>query len=441
MTQPTNRMRRISSLLEVTRALRDGRFQVDLPEGPDDEFGELGEALAELGKTLERRVDEVQRLLKLTERVNQALLLGDALDVVWESFRSVIPYDRLGCALIDDTGTRVRSVWMRSTAQEAVLENGYEAPLAGSSLERILDTGEPRILEDLEAYLAAHPGSESTRLILREGIRSSLTCPLASMGKPVGFLFFSSMRPRTYAARHVSVFMTIAGQISTIVEKSRLFEELLRAKQELDEANQKLAQVASVDPLTEIPNRRTLDERLAREWRRAARSGRAVSLLVIDIDHFKEYNDRHGHLAGDESLKAVARCLATSLRRGGDFVARYGGEEFVVVLPETDERGLPIVAEYLRQRVMQLEIDHGASSTGEHLTISLGGAVAVPGAVPEVEPSEALARADAALYEAKKEGRNRIRVHRPPTGEELALRRRPTVQLDVSAAGEGQDLG
>jgi serine phosphatase RsbU (regulator of sigma subunit) len=185
---------------------------------------------------LRQRDEEFLKLAQITERVNRGNTLDEVLDNLYEEAKSIIPYDRIGCALIDrDRGVAV-SRWVRSE-RELVLAAGYEAPLAGSTLQQIIDTGKPRIINDLEAYLRAKPTSQNSELITREGIRSSLTCPLIVQGVPVGFLFFSSVHKNAYSNVHVGFFQQIASQLATIVEKGRLYSELAEQKAIVEKQN------------------------------------------------------------------------------------------------------------------------------------------------------------------------------------------------------------
>jgi signal transduction histidine kinase len=222
---------RILAYEQAARAMARGRFDVNVPVDPDpeDDVARLGAALRSLGNSLEHRFRQIQRVVRVTEEINASLLLEEILEDVYESFREIIPYDRIGLSLLEEDGeeTRVRARWARTSSATPKIEAGFWAPLAGSSLEGIIRTGQPRILNDLEAYLAEHPNSTSTRLIVQEGMRSSLTCPLVANGKHVGFLFFSSMERNTYRDLHVELFLEIAGQLSLIVEKSRLYQELV----------------------------------------------------------------------------------------------------------------------------------------------------------------------------------------------------------------------
>ncbi len=188
--------------------------------------------------------------------------------------------------------------------------------------------------------------------------------------------------------------------------------ELLEVMRQLEEANQMLLRLSRLDGLTGVTNRRQFDDYLDQEWRRALRENTPLSLAMLDIDGFKDYNDSYGHQAGDECLKQVASAIAQALNRPGDLVARYGGDEFVMVLPTTSPDGALRMAETTREKVEALGIkyphhrgrDH--SETMDYVTISLGVATMCP--TRESSPSVLVAAADQALYQAKQEGRNRV---------------------------------
>jgi diguanylate cyclase (GGDEF)-like protein len=175
------------------------------------------------------------------------------------------------------------------------------------------------------------------------------------------------------------------------------------------------------DGLTGIANRRRFDEALQSEWRRNGRTASALSVVMIDVDHFKKFNDRNGHLAGDDCLRKVATAMQHALKRPGDLLARYGGEEFVAILPATPLSGGLFTAQQLHDAVVSLAIPHGASATAEFVTVSVGVASCVP--EHHAEPGPLVARADAMLYKAKEAGRNQVQgarlfdsSSRPPAG-------------------------
>jgi diguanylate cyclase (GGDEF)-like protein len=175
---------------------------------------------------------------------------------------------------------------------------------------------------------------------------------------------------------------------------------------ELKHARDALSRLARLDGLTGLPNRRTFDDVLDREWRRLARVSQPLSLILFDVDHFKLYNDTYGHGSGDVCLKAIADCATAALQRPADMVARYGGEEFIAVLPDTTSDGAKAVAEDIRENIAARGIAHETSPTAPIVTVSLGLVTAVP--TPDGAVDDLVAAADRALYAAKAAGRNCI---------------------------------
>ena len=227
---------------EIEAVIRDDSHVPDLPPA-EGELGKLSLAIVELTHLLEARFAQLHRLMELTGQVNTGMVIDEVLEQVFVSFRDVIPYDRIGVALIDPDGEHVRARWARSLATQVMLPVGFSAPLEGSSLQQVMTTGQPRILNNLEAYLADPPDSHSTRLVVAEGVRASLTCPLTAMGKSVGFIFFSSFRRDAYRAVHADLFVAIAGQLSTIIEKGRVYELVLQAQKESERLLAKLTRM------------------------------------------------------------------------------------------------------------------------------------------------------------------------------------------------------
>ncbi len=170
-----------------------------------------------------------------------------------------------------------------------------------------------------------------------------------------------------------------------------------------------LEQLASLDGLTNIPNRRKFDEVIENEWKRALRYTFPLSVIMIDVDRFKQFNDQYGHAAGDTCLQDVAKEMKTCLKRPYDFIARYGGEEFVVILPDVDSSGASLIGECMKQAVEALGIPHEKSGVSNQVTISLGVATIRP---EERDASclELVEAADQLLYQAKNEGRNKMVV-------------------------------
>lgn len=191
-------------------------------------------------------------------------------------------------------------------------------------------------------------------------------------------------------------------------EMQKLQEQLTESHRKLEENNAVLQRLSTMDGLTGIANRRHFDETLVIQWRICYREKKPLSIIMMDIDFFKKYNDGYGHQGGDDCLKAVAKALNEALHRPGDFIARYGGEEFVVILPNTDAKGAAEVAEHLRANVQAKNIPHAYSAAANHVSVSLGVASVQPDDAST--PEKLLAMADAALYKSKEQGRNRYTI-------------------------------
>jgi two-component system, chemotaxis family, response regulator WspR len=187
-------------------------------------------------------------------------------------------------------------------------------------------------------------------------------------------------------------------------ERDHAFAALEKLRAELEATNAELQRLSSLDGLTGLANRRIFDLLLAKEWLREQRRAQPLSVILIDLDFFKQYNDRYGHIQGDDCLRKVAGALSTAARRPGDLVARFGGEEFAVLLPETPRAGAESVAALMRERVAALAIPHEGSTVAKVVTLSQGIASCVPS--PSSSTTELLERADRALYAVKQSGRN-----------------------------------
>jgi diguanylate cyclase (GGDEF)-like protein len=215
-------------------------------------------------------------------------------------------------------------------------------------------------------------------------------------------------------AELTSLFMiyTVLMYVSALKYHNRLAHSLEirfdneRLAEQLAGTNRQLAQLADLDDLTGMDNRRSMDRHLSKEWSRAYRTSKPLSLLIVDVDFFKQYNDNYGHDAGDECLTRVAKVLRDHAKRSSDMAARFGGEEFAVILPETGKDDASRIAEAIRTDLEKLKIPHASSKISEFVTISIGTATIIP---KEAEYSDQLRlAADKALYQAKNLGRNRV---------------------------------
>lgn len=201
--------------------------------------------------------------------------------------------------------------------------------------------------------------------------------------------------------------------VQTTVEKRT--RELKDANKSLSRLNESLEEMSRTDGLTKVANRRYFNETLEKEWRKGIRTGKPLGVILMDVDHFKRYNDHYGHLMGDECLKQVAAALSASFPRAGDLVARYGGEEFAVILPDTGS-DVAQVAERAREAIASVKIEHVKSDVVPYVTVSIGACSVVPSEA--IAPNKLVDSADQGLYMAKENGRNRVIFHAFSTQEE-----------------------
>ena len=577
----------VAQYLAAIRAMQQGNFSPVFPA--EAESNPLWGELRKLATILEQRCDEGALLQGIMHEVASGLLVDDVMDRIYDRFHSIIPYNRIALALLSEDQQTLSVYWLRSDAEEVQLNRGHSASIVNSSLQQIITTGQPRILNDLVAYLEQHPDSHATRLIVEEGMRSNFTCPLSINGKHIGILFFTSREKNAYQNIHQQIFMQIAEQVSIMVDKQCLArklreneeeryksivrtaldgfwlvdaqgylrdvndaacellgysrEELLsmhisdlenvetpedtarhieqiiecgsdrfetrhrckdgriidvevstnfvtsnggnffaflrditarkRAEEDvrvkvmlLDNVNDSVFMVsrqgdicyvnqtacrargytqqemlgmnvrvlndpenvaliqprmdemllrgeaifetvhlrkdAYHDPLTGLPNRRRLVERIEHALTQARRHQRLLALLFLDLDYFKEINDTLGHDAGDAVLIVVAQRIARCVRQD-DTLSRLGGDEFVVLLSEiVDANDARSVAEKIKAE-LALPFCLGGK------TLALSGSIGIS-LYPEdgTEAQVLISRADAAMYQAKRTGKNRI---------------------------------
>ncbi len=218
-----------------------------------------------------------------------------------------------------------------------------------------------------------------------------------------GGLCLLRQQPSPWQESEIESAEALAQQLAIAIQQAELYKQL-------QAANFELGRLATLDGLTQVPNRRHFNQYLELQWREAHREQTSLSIILCDVDHFKKYNDTYGHLAGDDCLKAVANALTDMIKRPDDLAARYGGEEFAMILPRTDLTGAAHIAEAIRQQVYALQEPHRSSDTADVVTLSLGVASIVPTS-PEQSFQELINQADQALYKAKGTGRNRIALY------------------------------
>jgi diguanylate cyclase (GGDEF)-like protein len=369
------------------------------------------------GARLEAQLQEHARDMEMLSRLSRLATQGDDLHTLLHTIAEYLAAELdiavVSILLLDDAGTHFVLEAVSGELKLRLPGDG-DWPVTAGVCGRCARTGEPQLVYADAGdpdYFSGHAD-----------IRAEYVLPIRYNERVLGLLNLESTRRDSFSlpvqrlctavADQVAGVMNLAMVNSRLMETNRVVEERTRELKEtndkLKRANLELHRISSYDALTGIPNRRRLDEVLAHEWRWAKRTGRPLSFMLADLDHFKALNDSQGHVRGDECLRLVAQALADGLMRPADFVARYGGEEFALVLPDLDAEGARRYAESLRARVEALQLAHSASPVVPYITISVGSATVI--ASKDTGVADAIAAADEALYEAKHAGRNRVAI-------------------------------
>ena len=320
-------------------------------------------------------------------------MLQRVVDTLAEEFH----WEFVACAGIDAANGEFVCEAMRSTLETEVVV-GYRRALGSGVVGECAITGRTIDIDDIRD----HPNFVDTL----HGTRSELCVPVMHKGEVLAVLNAESRRAGAFRGQR-ALFETVADQIAGVIRAARLLEALQQANAQLQNAFQAMESLSQLDGLTGLANRRCFDEWIARALDQAAASRRSLALLLVDVDHFKAYNDGYGHLAGDGCLKQVASLLARVLDGTTMRLARYGGEEFVVLLPDADLGAALVQAERLRGAMESSVFEHRHCSAGL-VTISVGAAACVPD--PGAQADVLMVPADAALYDAKRSGRNCVRA-------------------------------
>lgn len=311
----------------------------------EDDIGKLTRILQDLSRVLDERFQELHALLQLTHEINMGLLLDEVLEKAYDTLQSVLPYNRLSVALLENDGQLLRARWAKADYPELILRTGYSRVIRGSSLQDIIASGEPRIINDLSAYLALHPRSESSGLMVAEGIRSSLTCPLVSMGKPIGFMFFSSLAADSYRNVHIEVFKLIAGHLSVMVEKGNLYQQILKEK----ENSERLL-------LNVMPTR--IAARLRSGAKSVAENLPEINILFVDIVSFTGFASRYPpervvHLLENVFVPLDRLCTLYGVEK-----IKTNGDEYMVMSGQSgsdNDKQLRNLAEFALEALRSVE--------------------------------------------------------------------------------------
>lgn len=343
--------------------------------------------LKHLREQSQRQAEKELILVKIIQGIHYSLNLEEILSTTVASIQGLLDASRVMiCRCVSKDRGEVLAIADSTDAENiqmgAILKIQPLTPLA--SHHQPLEINHPEELD-------------------QKGIKTQLSVPIYQQNQLWGVLIVDRHRvSQGWNPGEYQMLVQIIEQIAIAIQQSQLYHAL-------QQANQELERLVNVDALTQVANRRYFDRYLDQEWRRLQREGLPLSLIICDIDYFKQYNDTYGHLIGDRCLEQVAQALSSTLKRPADLIARYGGEEFAAILPNTPLQGAIAVAEQMQQAIANLQIPHIGTGLSEPIvSISLGIACTTP--TVNAPLIRLLDLADRALYEAKHKGRNQYAI-------------------------------
>jgi diguanylate cyclase (GGDEF)-like protein len=348
-------------------------------------------------KELRQKIEQEQLIAKITHKIRQSLNLDIILHTTVTEVRKLLHTDRVIVYKFQPDGNRTVLVESVSEKWESRLGSNLTDCYLAEKCQPTYQKADVQIINDIHEQ-----GISQCHIDLLNQLQAKahLLVPIVEEENFWGLLAaYQCSEPRQWQQLEIDLLQQIADQLVIGIRQANIYEKL-------ELANQELLRLANIDSLTQIANRRCFDQVLFQEWKRLKREKLPLSLILCDIDFFKNYNDHYGHPAGDECLKQVAEIINQSVNRPPDLVARYGGEEFVVILPQTEIRGAVHIAQTIRAKIESAAIPHISSQVSEYVTLSMGITTLIPDL--QTDPQYLISEADQALYQAKKSGRNRF---------------------------------
>jgi diguanylate cyclase (GGDEF)-like protein/PAS domain S-box-containing protein len=352
-------------------------------------------------QALQQQVERERMIYAIAQNIRHSLDLEEILNTTVAEVRSFLQTHRVIIYRFQPDWSGVIISESVSPEYKAILNLEMTDSYFVETQGEFYQEGKVKITSDIYSI----PMTDCHRELLEKyQVRAKLVVPILQGKKLWGLLIaHHCSAPRHWQTWETSLLEQLAIQISIAIQQSEIY-------QQLQTANQQLENLAMVDQLTQIANRRRFDQKLNFLWEQLLRKQDCISLLLCDIDYFKQYNDTYGHAAGDDCLRLVGQAFQQTVKRATDLAARYGGEEFAVILPNTDTHGAVQIAQAINQAIQHLKIPHTASSVMEYVTVSIGIATVTP--TPDTLPLDLISAADTALYQAKSQGRNRYFVGR-----------------------------
>ncbi|MFA6940456.1 MAG: diguanylate cyclase [Clostridiaceae bacterium] len=377
-------------------------FKVDNSIREKEEMEEKNQELIEKSKSLKESYRNIKVISEIGKDITGTLDFEETLTKVYHKINLLVDAHNFGVATYDDH--------RKSICYDLFIEDGKRVNAAAASIDnpnsiaaysirnkQIIFSN--NILNELSNYISDY----NNNLDNLAGVKSLIYCPLIIENKVMGVMTVQSTRENAYNELSLESVNALASYIAIALNNAKKSNSLRKL-------NRKLEVLSNSDGLTGIANRRRLNYIIDKEWNRARRKKIPISLMILDIDNFKEYNDNYGHLKGDDVIKKAAEIINKNVRRSSDFLARYGGDEFIVLLPETNIEEAAKFADIIRDSINSAKIPHEHSKVSHFVSATIGVASLIPGELNS--ENDLLFRADRALYKAKQNGRNRVEIYK-----------------------------
>ena len=405
--------------IELEQRLRGLNIQLEADTSFQEKeaYRKLSQELEQKAKELEDRSNELQDayhtlkvISEIGKQITSVLSLENIFTIIHQHISDLMVADLFGIGLYNsetdaihydyliEDGIRLHNVHIPMTRENSFAVWCYR------NRKEILVNSDTGVLPESVSKFSSSFGSLMPAIMFH---------PLIVEDQIIGIITVQSRTCNVYTKQTLETLSTLSAYLSVALQNAQKSERLHleiqqreAAQQELSQLNQELSALSEMDGLTGIANRRRFDEFYLQEWSRAKRAKEPLTLLMIDIDYFKQYNDTYGHITGDEMIIHIASLISQNVKRTSDLVARYGGDEFIVLLSNTDELGALKVASGIRSMLSGACLPHERSPLGGVATLSIGMSTCIPDAA--ISLAEHIQSVDAALYEAKQAGRNRI---------------------------------
>lgn len=405
--------------IELEQRLRGLNIQLEADTSYQEKeaYRKLSQELEQKAKELEDRSNELQDanhtlkvISEIGKQITAVLSLENIFTIIHQHISDLMAADLFGIGLYNGDADALQYDYL---IEDGIRLHNVRIPMSRENSfavwcyrnrKEIMINSDTGILPESVSKFSSSFGSLMPAIMFH---------PLIVEDQIIGIITVQSRTCNVYTRQTLETLSTLSAYLSVAIQNAQKSERLHleiqhreAAQQELSKLNQELSALSEMDGLTGIANRRRFDEFYLQEWSRAKRAKEPLTLLMIDIDYFKQYNDTYGHITGDEMIIRIASLISQNVKRTSDLVARYGGDEFIVLLSNTDELGALKVASSIRSTLSSAGILHERSPLGGVATLSIGMSTCIPGAA--MTRAEHIQSVDAALYEAKQAGRNRI---------------------------------